>query len=135
MRLSRRFRKKARIEMLPLIDAIFLILVFFVYAFLSMSIHRSIPVMLPRAETSTVEKRENIIIGVTREGECFFEKKKMAMVDMAIMIRERSLLTSDIVVAINADALAPHGKVIEIIDMLRTNGVERIVFLTESSST
>jgi biopolymer transport protein ExbD len=39
--------KKARIEMLPLIDIVFLLLVFFIYAMLSMAVHRGLPVELP----------------------------------------------------------------------------------------
>ena len=38
--------KKARIEMLPLIDIVFLLLVFFIYAMLSMAVHRGLPVEL-----------------------------------------------------------------------------------------
>ena len=37
-------QKKARIEMLPLIDIVFLLLVFFIYAMLSMAVHRGLPV-------------------------------------------------------------------------------------------
>ena len=39
--------KKPRIEMLPLIDIVFLLLIFFIYAMLSMAVHRSLPVSLP----------------------------------------------------------------------------------------
>jgi biopolymer transport protein ExbD len=43
--------KGARIELIPLIDIIFLLLVFFIYSMLSMVVYRGIPVVLPSADT------------------------------------------------------------------------------------
>ena len=40
-------RRKGRIEMIPLIDIVFLLLVVFIYAMLSMAVHRGLPVVLP----------------------------------------------------------------------------------------
>ena len=48
--------KKARIEMLPLIDIVFLLLVFFIYAMLSMAVHRGLPVELPLSTTAEIDK-------------------------------------------------------------------------------
>ena len=47
MRVNLGARRRARIEMLPLIDIVFLLLVFFIYAMLSMAVHRGLPVALP----------------------------------------------------------------------------------------
>ena len=49
--------KKARIEMLPLIDIVFLLLVFFIYAMLSMAVHRGLPVELPLSATAEIDKK------------------------------------------------------------------------------
>ena len=43
--------RKVRIEMLPLIDTVFLLLVFFIYGMLSMAVHHSLPVQLPLSST------------------------------------------------------------------------------------
>ncbi len=47
MKLNLDTQRKVRIEMLPLIDIVFLLLVFFIYAMLSMAVHRGLPVVLP----------------------------------------------------------------------------------------
>ena len=47
MKIMLRNKKRARIEMLPMIDIVFLLLVFFIYAMLSMAVHRGLPVNLP----------------------------------------------------------------------------------------
>ena len=56
-------RKHVRIEMLPLIDIVFLLLVVFIYAMLSMAVHRGVPVELPQSSTAALE--QDIIMSVT----------------------------------------------------------------------
>ena len=51
MRLSRRTIKKARIEIIPMIDTIFFLLVFFMISTLSMARYSGLPVNLPKAAT------------------------------------------------------------------------------------
>ncbi len=57
MKLQLALPKKPRIEMLPLIDIVFLLLVFFIYAMLSMAVHRGLPVELPLSTTAEIDKK------------------------------------------------------------------------------
>lgn len=57
-------RKKARIEMLPLIDIVFLLLVVFIYAMLSMAVHRGLPVELPTSSSAQIEQKETLSVTV-----------------------------------------------------------------------
>ena len=52
MKIQRPTSPQARIEILPLIDIVFLLLVFFIYAMLSMAVHRGMPVQLPSSSTA-----------------------------------------------------------------------------------
>jgi biopolymer transport protein ExbD len=61
MKLKRRTGKPARVEMLPLIDVVFLLLVFFIYAMLSMSIHRGLHLELPLSSQSELSREESPI--------------------------------------------------------------------------
>ncbi|GAB4345392.1 MAG: hypothetical protein Kow0089_22430 [Desulfobulbaceae bacterium] len=53
-----------RVEMLPLIDIVFLLLVFFIYAMLSMAVHRGVEVRLPVSSTATVEKESLLSVTI-----------------------------------------------------------------------
>ena len=64
MKLDMPLRRKARIEMLPLIDIVFLLLVVFIYAMLSMAVHRGMPVVLPTSSTAGIDKQEFLSITV-----------------------------------------------------------------------
>jgi biopolymer transport protein ExbD len=52
MRLPRKAPEKARIEIIPMIDIIFFLLVFFMVSTLSMTVNRGLPVNLPKAASS-----------------------------------------------------------------------------------
>ena len=60
--------KKARIEMLPLIDIVFLLLVFFIYAMLSMAVHRGLPVELPVSTTAEIDKKLVLSVTIDAQG-------------------------------------------------------------------
>ncbi len=57
-----------RIEMLPLIDIVFLLLVFFIYAMLSMAVHRGQTVDLPQSSSAPVEMQKAISLTI-RDGD------------------------------------------------------------------
>ncbi len=62
MKLRSRKIKAARIEMMPLIDIVFLLLVFFIYAMLSMAVHRGLTLDLPESSQAVInEQREKPI--------------------------------------------------------------------------
>src|SRR5262245_21378810 len=64
MRVPRKEPEKARIEVIPMIDIIFFLLVFFMISTLSMTINRGLPVNLPKAASSQRELRESFNITV-----------------------------------------------------------------------
>ena len=67
-------RRKGRIEMIPLIDIVFLLLVVFIYAMLSMAVHRGLPVALPASAAAEVEKNLVLAVTVEREGTIYLDK-------------------------------------------------------------
>jgi biopolymer transport protein ExbD len=60
MRVPRTAPEKARIEIIPMIDIIFFLLVFFMISTLSMTINRGLPVNLPKAASSQRDLRESL---------------------------------------------------------------------------
>ena len=73
MKISREFTRRPRIEMIPLIDVVFLLLVFFIYSMFSMTVHRGLPVNLPIASTSPIDKKAYITITLQQDGKLFLE--------------------------------------------------------------
>jgi len=128
MRLPKSIRKKARIEIIPMIDTMFFLLVFFMVATLSMTIQKGIAVNLPHAATARDEITQVVALTLTKEGKLYFDKEEIASV-ADVSVRLSSQQTSqgkEVSVVIYADRAVEHGKVIDLMDGVRTAGVARI---------
>ena len=79
MRLQRKGNlKKARIEIIPMIDTIFFLLVFFMISTLSMSRFTGVQVNLPKAASGSQPPTETIVISLTKDDQLFFNKTQMS---------------------------------------------------------
>jgi biopolymer transport protein ExbD len=126
MRVPRQEADKARIEIIPMIDVIFFLLVFFMISTLSMTVNRGLPVNLPKAASSQKELRESVNITVTREGELFLNKEPIALHDIAQRVQDGLEKDPELLAVINADDQAIHGTIVEIMDTIRLAGVSRL---------
>lgn len=128
MRLSSGYEtKKARVEMLPLIDVVFLLLVFFIYAMVSMVVHHGIKVDLPSAGSASMEQDDYISISINAENELFLNKEPIeadALADRVLALRSGSSKP----VFIDGDSKADLGRAIELLDDLKKAGIEEISF-------
>src|ERR1700681_4201803 len=74
MQIRRRTVKRARIEIIPMIDVIFFLLVFFMISSLAMTKINSMPVSLPKTSSSPEAIKQNVILTIKRGGEIFVNK-------------------------------------------------------------
>ena len=126
MRLPRARARRARIEIIPMIDTIFFLLVFFMIATLSMAVYRGLPVGLPAAATGGEVPGEHLAVSVRWDGAIALDREPM---DLPALLQRLPLLLrarSDLTVVVTADAEARHGRVIEVMDGLRRVGVRRL---------
>jgi biopolymer transport protein ExbD len=127
VKIVRRQRKKARIEIIPMIDTMFFLLVFFMVATLSMTVQRGIPVNLPHAATAQEELHQVVTLTVTKEGRLLFDKEPVTSADEVKTRLARWKATgADVYVVINADRAVEHGRVIDVMDAVRQAGVTRV---------
>jgi len=128
--------KKARVEMLPLIDVVFLLLVFFVYAMLSMVLHRGLKVDLPQAGTATIEKVDYIDITIDKSNRLFLNKQPTTLAALPDQILKLRAETSALrPVFISGDREANLGLAIQILDTLRKAGIEKVSFSCSKETT
>ena len=128
MRLSSGYEsKKARVEMLPLIDVVFLLLVFFIYAMVSMVIHRGLNIDLPAAGTSSIVQDDYISITIDAANDLSLNAAPIEIGELA----ERVLQLrggGNKPVFIEGDRAADLGLAIELLDNLKSVGIEDISF-------
>jgi biopolymer transport protein ExbD len=126
MRLARRSIKKARIEIIPMIDTIFFLLVFFMISTLSMARYSGLPVNLPKAASGQQPANESAAVTITQEGKVFIDKQEVARDDIRSVLQQRLATKPDLLVLINADERVEHGRVVEIMDDARQAGVVKM---------
>ncbi|HXV80103.1 MAG TPA: biopolymer transporter ExbD [Candidatus Binatia bacterium] len=126
MRLKRTTVKKARIEIIPMIDTIFFLLVFFMISTLAMARYTGLPVNLPKAATGQQPANESAAITITPDGKFFVDKQEVQRENIRTLLQQRLLADPELLVLINADERVEHGLVVDIMDDARHAGVTKM---------
>ena len=128
-------RRKARIEIIPLIDVIFFLLVTFMMISLSMIKNQGINVNLPAARTSASEDRsKSVTIAVTETGDVYLDKEKISMSVLPQALKELKIQDPDLKVFINGDAKAYFESAIKVLDEVRVEGITKVAIQTKGPS-
>jgi len=136
MRLRRRAARRARIEIVPMIDVVFFLLVFFMMASLSMAVYAGLPVSLPRAATGQVAPSETAAVTVDHLGHAYLNREPVAMADLDQRMRRLLEGNPALAIVINADGDASHRDVVAVLDALRLAGASRMaIAVTPTSQT
>jgi biopolymer transport protein ExbD len=126
MHLAHRSIKKARIEIIPMIDTIFFLLVFFMISTLSMSRYSGLPVNLPKAATGQQPPSESAAVTIGADGNITIDKQPVGPDGIVNILRARLEKNPELLVLINADERAEHGLVVEVMDQARQAGVAKM---------
>lgn len=132
MKIDLHTQKKVRIEMLPLIDIVFLVLVFFIYAMLSMAVHRGLPVILPISSTSTIDKRLVLSVTVKADGTIFLDKERVALQDLSVLLKNRAYGHKEAGVLLFGDRSLSYQQLFQVLDQIRIAGLQRISLQSEA---
>jgi biopolymer transport protein ExbD len=131
MKLEIHPRKRPRIEMIPLIDIVFLLLVFFIYTMLSMAVHRALPVVLPASSTADIDKRLTLSVTVEEDGTIFLDKEPVPLEDLSLAIRTKAKEDKDAGVLLFADRRLSYQQLFKVLDQIRLGGIQRISLQAE----
>ncbi|MDD4203207.1 MAG: biopolymer transporter ExbD [Candidatus Omnitrophica bacterium] len=122
--------KRARIELIPLLDMIFLILVCFVYSFLSMSVNKGLDVKLPTATQAVELKSESIVVTVTENKLLYIDNEVVSQNAFITRLKKRVSENPALKVFINADRKVIYQDLINIIDRLKIAGIQKVSLQT-----
>jgi biopolymer transport protein ExbD len=125
LRKSRSYRR-GRIEIIPMIDVMFFLLVTFMLASLSMQSLNSITVNLPQGDAPNLQHKEPVTVTVTRDGKIYLDKIPATLETMAFVLKPM-LDPQDLGVVINADSAAAEGVVVEAMLQARRAGVDHFL--------
>ena len=124
--------KKSRIEMLPLIDVVFLLLVVFIYTMLSMAVHKGLNVNLPESEASVIEKQLILSVTIDENGLIYIDKQRVDLEELTQTLEEMTGDEKNPGVLLFADKNIPYQDLFKVLDRIRLAGLNRISLQAEA---
>jgi biopolymer transport protein ExbD len=127
-------RKKARIEIIPLIDVVFFLLATFVMVSLSMVRNQGIGVTLPTASTGAPQDRKVFAtVTVTESSDLYLDKKPVTIEELKGRLSEMRSADPELKVFINGDERAYLGSAVRVLDEVRKLGITKVSIQTKGA--
>ena len=123
--------RKARIEMLPLIDIVFLLLVFFIYAMLSMAVHMGLPVTLPFSDAVKIDERLVLSVTVKADGSLYVDKQPVTLENLSSVLKKRAASAPQPGVLVFGDRSVSYQRIFQVLDKIKMAGITRVSLQAE----
>jgi len=134
MAFRRKQQEDARIDITPMVDVVFLLLIFFMISTTFVETP-GIDIRLPESSSRAVEHEpEEIKVYLTNEGEIFLGDEPTTKQELEKFLEGKRDKADQITFLLLADREARHGLVVELMDLARTSGFSRLAIGTEQSS-
>ncbi len=124
--------KRVRIEIIPMIDVIFFLLVFFMVTSLAMTRINSVKVLLPKMSGKAENMKQNIILTVKKDGSLLVNKTAVTLDNLGSQLAYQMQSNPQDVVIVNADEGVGYGLVVQAMDKAKEVGVRRFALVAEA---
>ena len=130
-------KKKARIEIIPLIDVIFFLLATFVLFTLSLDKIQSLPVTLPVPSNTPTQDdtKDNVTLQVSDQNTCYWNKELIGMDEVAARIEQYKTTVAVPRILIAGDDKANFGAAVQVLDLVRKAGITQVSVETRDRAT
>lgn len=130
----RDFREKNQplVMIIPMIDIMLFLLVFFMLSTIYMVQTNALPVSLPQSSTAKQETRPNVVpITVIASGDVLFDKDTMPDKHLAEKIRKALEQDKNTIFVLRGDKSVRYERVVAVLDLLKKSGAGRVSIATE----
>lgn len=127
---SNRVARPPRLMIIPMIDIIFFLMVFFLFSTLQMVYQKSMPVNLPVASSSHQEVPKPVAITLMKDGIISIGDTVVSIEEIKPRV-EQLADKADTPVILRADENVEHGKVIKVMDEIKSAGVTKLSIATQ----
>ena len=124
-------KKEPTIMIIPMIDIVFFLLVFFMVGTLYMNTEQQIPLNLPSTSTSTAKSIEPIIITLTTSLKLYIDNREIYADNLSQEVQDIVRTTPRQAFVIRASKDVYYNEVIALLDMLKVNGAKYISVATD----
>lgn len=128
---SFRMKSKPQFMIIPMIDIIFFLLVFFMMNSLQTIAQKALSVQLPQATTASTPAQLPVVLTLDAEGHITIDNNPITIDAAEALVKERVAQNPNVSVILQADKRAIHGQVVALMDMLKQSGVKRLAIAAE----
>jgi len=130
MKLRERKREDFMVEMTPLVDVVFLLLIFFMIS-TSFSVSNSLKLELPASKASSQEKQvEEVLVSIDAKGQLYVQDEAVEDGDLRRRILNISKGDPNMRVVLRADGGTMHKRVVYVMDTVRELGMGKLAIAT-----
>jgi biopolymer transport protein ExbD/biopolymer transport protein TolR len=126
-------RVNSTINVTPMVDVMLVLLIIFMV--ITPMLQKGVSVDLVKTNNPTqmpdADKEDSLLVAVTRDGKIFFGSDLIKAEDLTGKVKDRLTNRSDKRVFVKADANTKYGNVVEVVDNVRSAGVDQLGLLTE----
>lgn len=126
-----KIEKKPSIMIIPMIDIIFFLLVFFMMSMLSMTARHTLDLNLPTASSAELTAVKSLPVSITRDGTIYVKKEKISPENFLRRIELEKERNPEMTVLLSADARSEHGDFLFVLDKLNAAGIQKISIAAE----
>ena len=123
--------KKPVFMIIPMIDIIFFLLVFFMMNSLQTVAQKALAVQLPQAQSASTPAQLPIIMTIDEEGHITIDNKPVSITESSDIMKRHMQENANAAVVLQADKRTEHGQVVVVMDMLKQAGVKRLSIAAE----
>ncbi len=122
-------RKKARIEIIPLIDVMFFLLAAFMMVSLTLQKLKTLKMDLPSSVAAKSDKKPDIVtVDITKAGDLKVEGKPVTLIELEELVKKRFEANTNLPVYLKPDQGTPYGRTVAILDTVKSLGISKVSF-------
>jgi biopolymer transport protein ExbD len=126
--------EKARIEIIPMIDIMMFLLVFFMLATLKMIQGAGIKLDLPQSSTAQLQQTVKVSIGVTKTDEIYLDAKPVTPTELTAHLQGLVHDSKKVDVAIAGDEGTSYKNIVKVMDLVRAAGISSVALATNPTT-
>lgn len=117
---------------IPMIDIMFFLLVFFMISTLYMVNLKAVHVAVPKAEHAETQMNVTYLVTLKKDGTIYLEDKPISQDVLRTQAKAEKERSAKFAVVLRADEGIDYGNVVQLLDAFRSAGIDRLGLAAES---